>query len=417
VERIKIEDLPVTENLTPEQEEQVEGAGLRSRRLSLEGLEDRQLMASHLAAALPVPPPALGPALVGQVHTLGSSRLGAAYESDASKVLGQARDIMYKEIIKRGSNLWGLGVRTMNGEKVEQVGNTITITFDLNDRKGPCKAVLKFEGSINGATSTFSLKEAKLEGYHGLGIVGGLFEGAVKGRFANGIKTERFDATYFKDNAIKIAEQLTGKSGFKVNGFVGIENGTVLSLDTGRGELRLTWKYDYTLGGASFLKLSEVYDSTNQFGPGVKQALMDARWWTSARNLGAGANKFGQDVVKYFQGRPCKDSAFVNASDIKANYTVVLDEKGDGATVYVELERAVTYKDNTDIDQRVQLVLTFKLKYDGVTHSFSLKEAVQVQDQSTWKKDGQDHVRKQIDLKVFGTSDLELNQKFEKHSV
>src|SRR5262245_47109356 len=65
--RIKIDDLPVAENLTPEEEALLEGAGLRSC-LGLEGLEDRQLMASHLAAALPVQPPALGGgASVGQV--------------------------------------------------------------------------------------------------------------------------------------------------------------------------------------------------------------------------------------------------------------------------------------------------------------------------------------------------------------
>jgi hypothetical protein len=88
--RIKVEDLPVADNLTPEQEELIQGAGRRSFRPKLEGLEDRQLMASHLAASLPVPPPALGQAQVslrdflstppearsqvGQVHTLAYSQ-------------------------------------------------------------------------------------------------------------------------------------------------------------------------------------------------------------------------------------------------------------------------------------------------------------------------------------------------------
>jgi Ca2+-binding RTX toxin-like protein len=42
--RIHIDDLPAAENLTPEQEALIQGAGLRSFRPSLEALEDRQLL-------------------------------------------------------------------------------------------------------------------------------------------------------------------------------------------------------------------------------------------------------------------------------------------------------------------------------------------------------------------------------------
>jgi hypothetical protein len=62
--RIRIEDLPVAEDLTAEQEELIQGAGPKSFRPKLEGLEDRQRMAPHLAGTLPVEPPAPSPEAV-----------------------------------------------------------------------------------------------------------------------------------------------------------------------------------------------------------------------------------------------------------------------------------------------------------------------------------------------------------------
>jgi RTX calcium-binding nonapeptide repeat (4 copies) len=49
--RIRIDDLPVAEDLTPEQEALIQGAGLKSFRPSLEALEDRQLMAAGITLA------------------------------------------------------------------------------------------------------------------------------------------------------------------------------------------------------------------------------------------------------------------------------------------------------------------------------------------------------------------------------
>jgi hypothetical protein len=49
--RIRIEDLPVAENLTPEQEELIQGAGLKSFRPRLEALEDRLLMTYGITLA------------------------------------------------------------------------------------------------------------------------------------------------------------------------------------------------------------------------------------------------------------------------------------------------------------------------------------------------------------------------------
>jgi hypothetical protein len=46
--RIRIDDLPVAENMTPEQEELIQGAGLKSFRPTLEVLEDRLMMAGDI---------------------------------------------------------------------------------------------------------------------------------------------------------------------------------------------------------------------------------------------------------------------------------------------------------------------------------------------------------------------------------
>jgi hypothetical protein len=415
---------------------------LRSFRPTLEGLEDRQLMAAHLAAALPVQPPAGGnvgqaglvrivdfssQAVAPQQHatdaglkTLAGSHLGASsgISNDAYEALKQARDIMYKQVTDGGWNRWLLKIRTWNGETVKQVGNTITITFDLNDREGPCKAVLKFEGSIRGATSTFTLKEAKLEGYHG--GLGDQFDAVCKEIYGkNTIQANRFDGTWFKNNSIKIAEQLTGKSGFQVKEFVGFENGTQLSLSTGRGELRLTWEYDYTQAGEPYLKLSEVYDPANQLGAEVKQAFMNAKWWTSAQNPDAarqqGANQFGQSVVNWFQGKGSLDKDFINLGNIKASYKV--QQTAEGAKVIVELERSAVYGPDKGIDVKLKLTLTFNLRYEGMatdgSHSFSLmNDGLDVKDSSTWTKNGQNEHRKAVDLSAFGTSSSAVRDAF-----
>jgi uncharacterized protein YkwD len=65
--RIKIDDLPVAEDLTPEQEALIEGAGLKSFRPTLEDLERREMMDAGIGGALTTAPP---PAELGHVRTL-----------------------------------------------------------------------------------------------------------------------------------------------------------------------------------------------------------------------------------------------------------------------------------------------------------------------------------------------------------
>ena len=50
VSRIRIDDLPVAENLTPEQEELIQGAGLKPFRPSIEALEAREMLATNVLA-------------------------------------------------------------------------------------------------------------------------------------------------------------------------------------------------------------------------------------------------------------------------------------------------------------------------------------------------------------------------------
>src|SRR5262245_40055401 len=105
--RIKIEDLQATETLTPEQEEQIEGAGLRPFRPTLEGLEDRQVMASHLADA-PRPAALAGPAVVASatpqvdIMPTSSAPRAQAVSADASFVEAQVRALLKDSIIGNG---------------------------------------------------------------------------------------------------------------------------------------------------------------------------------------------------------------------------------------------------------------------------------------------------------------------------
>src|SRR5262249_17786247 len=75
--RIRIDDLPVAENLTPEQEALIQGAGLKSFRPSLEGLEDR-----FMPAAVSLNIPASEIDLTNKTLTItGFESLGSNYNS------------------------------------------------------------------------------------------------------------------------------------------------------------------------------------------------------------------------------------------------------------------------------------------------------------------------------------------------
>src|SRR5262249_51371500 len=64
--RIRIDDLPIPEKLTPEEEEQIRGAG--RFRPTLEALENREMYAADLGAALAPSLMALGNAARGDAH-------------------------------------------------------------------------------------------------------------------------------------------------------------------------------------------------------------------------------------------------------------------------------------------------------------------------------------------------------------
>jgi Raf kinase inhibitor-like YbhB/YbcL family protein len=77
--RIRIDDLPVAENLTPEQEELIQGAGLKSFRLSLESLEGREV------PALIAP----GIDLTDRVMTFSQTNSATVWTNKANQVVAQ----------------------------------------------------------------------------------------------------------------------------------------------------------------------------------------------------------------------------------------------------------------------------------------------------------------------------------------
>jgi hypothetical protein len=140
--RIRIEDLPAAEGLTAEQEELIQGAGLKSFRPTLEGLEDRQLMASHLAGALPVPAPAPDPAHLSVRQLTSAPPVDAGMHTQPPA--GQDHDIFYDRrdialkakarfeeyVIRNGSNPWAVRMVTSLsfGETTDK---TVTVYLDF----------------------------------------------------------------------------------------------------------------------------------------------------------------------------------------------------------------------------------------------------------------------------------------------
>jgi hypothetical protein len=188
VARIKIEDLQTTETLTPEEEALVEGAGLRPFRPALEGLEDRQLMASHLAA-LPVQPPAPDGASVGQVLSAPRMEVDAglmasavpqrevipmrsAPRGDDTRALleSQVRAFL-KDSIITPFNRWAFcdnGVPCViytpspDGNKVEM---SFKLRYYIARRPYECNLWMVFQGRMEGGEKVFSLTRAGLSKY------------------------------------------------------------------------------------------------------------------------------------------------------------------------------------------------------------------------------------------------------------
>jgi hypothetical protein len=87
--RIRIEDLPVAENLTPEQEELIEGAGLKSFRPKLEDLERREMLDAGIGGALATAPPPAGPSHVRTLEAAQPTRV----EMPAATLLGNVQTL------------------------------------------------------------------------------------------------------------------------------------------------------------------------------------------------------------------------------------------------------------------------------------------------------------------------------------
>src|SRR5262245_55252980 len=187
--RITIKDLPVAENLTPEQEELIQGAGPRSFRPTFEALEGREMMDAGFGHVLqlPVALPAFGGADPGgHVPMLDTSAPGAtqapraallqanldqmfaalgrqglpqgvqqapSVQADSQHVEDVARAVLKDHIIGNGlangrlSNRWALSNRVeLAGKEVN--GDQIKLTYNVwyGTQGDPCQVTFTFQG-------------------------------------------------------------------------------------------------------------------------------------------------------------------------------------------------------------------------------------------------------------------------------
>src|SRR5262249_32021546 len=300
------------------------GARPRSFRPSLEGLEDRQLLASHMAAALLVSnPPALDPAYVGQLtpgaghdlrpRLMQDQQLTNSVQADRAKVVSEAERFLKEHIIGDGlangrmSNRWGLSKDSrLSISKVEVVGQEIKVSFEVYYRNetDPCRVQLNFAGKNEGGAKVYRLVGAGLHDYKYSILTPfgdpGAFEAVAKELFNNKmggkIECHRFDETTFANNVVRQAEKLYGvkegtfqknfveriDGGFKVlmytdnNPFNPMQNIDSQDLPVGRGEIWLTFKYDDAQLAKGSVQVSEIrqgyhwqkYDRTIWIGYG-----------------------------------------------------------------------------------------------------------------------------------------------------
>jgi hypothetical protein len=159
--RIRIDDLPIADSLSPEQEQLILGAGLRSFRPSLEALEDRQLMSAGLTV-LPLKPPALAPATVSTPSIQASAQGGAYLQSQLQALIaGQGARVDAQHVGKlvvaaahrEASALWGdtvaAGVCQVALGEITQSDHGVLVKFRLNHVVGgEVKAYRGFEVQI-----------------------------------------------------------------------------------------------------------------------------------------------------------------------------------------------------------------------------------------------------------------------------
>jgi hypothetical protein len=234
--RFQVEDLTSVETLTPEQEELIQGAGLQSFRPTLEGLEDRQLMASHLADALPMPPPAVrpaaldGPALVAsanpeaEIVPTSSAPRALAVSADASFVESQVRAILKDQIIGNDpshgklSNPWALNncLLTLGPSLFKETGNKIEVSYRLQygSPTRECVVWMVIEGNMRGGDKVYALKSAGLVGWESqwfnFWVSPNGFEDYARAKFGTGVHINKFDTNRFVQNILRQAENIKG---------------------------------------------------------------------------------------------------------------------------------------------------------------------------------------------------------------
>jgi hypothetical protein len=328
--RIKTEDLAAVETLTPDQEELIQGAGLQSFRPTLEGLEDRQLMASHLADALPVPPPAVppaaldGPALVAsanpeaEIVPTSSAARALGVSADASFVEQQARAILKDKIIGNDathgklSNPWALNNCLLTeGPKIfVETGNKIEVSYRLQygDPTRECVVWMVLEGNMRGGDKVYTLKSAGLVGWESqwfnFWVSPAGFEDYARARF-EGVHINKFDTNRFVQNILRQAQSIKGAPPgcFRADQVTPIDGGLRVIIYLGEAQsvarfpyFKLEFKYGDADLEAGWVKLTSaengemhvVGDHLSFYSRRVVPATDDlwfARWWL-AENKG-----------------------------------------------------------------------------------------------------------------------------------
>jgi hypothetical protein len=210
--RIKIEDLPPFETMTPEEQEEILGAGSLSFRPTFEALEDRQLMAAGFGSAslgsivaqhrmmadalvrqvsrevshqqtpiimsqetlqnAVVPSDALNPAaftraLGGEMDLAAGMATAATSQETLNVVAGKAKD-KFGEVIAEGrfGNVWTLQrvestSQAYAGADNSQIRVTLNFTYGVTNDGNRGSVELYFTGGLNGGQQRWKFSEAK----------------------------------------------------------------------------------------------------------------------------------------------------------------------------------------------------------------------------------------------------------------
>jgi hypothetical protein len=441
--RIKIEDLPVGEDLTPEQEEQIFGAGFRTYRPMFEALEARELMTAGLQR--PVIPPS-----DGHVRTLRNDHQPIVdfskshlVEADSRQVYRTAEKFLKDTIIGSGpadgrfSNRWTLSNR-VEQSKVVVVGDQIKLTFNVwyGAQGAPCQVQLNFQGKIAGGVQAYELVGAGLHNWKGVGAIGSQFEEVAKDNFKSKVgKIEcfRFDQDRVgRDLAGRVASICHDMYFFRndklsFDGCQARDGGLTVFVKLPDSRLQLDFNYIGQQGQRDGFQLHNV-ERWNWWGsngwnrvdldPNIANALKGVATTDSFRQMLDG-KRFADEHLKTivdkasgFRGQTADGWRNGNVSA-----TVERVEKTDeGIKVIFKLHVNMQYKHDTGVKPDVVSFVGVSLKFDGVSNGLSRYTCTGVDHNFNVDWRGQPRKADYNYENVFGLSDAALKQEFAKYS-